>query len=60
MLIELATATLLVLATVLIHGVGLGIIGKLLGHELEEEEREHLPAFVVPRTLLHRALSSSA
>ncbi len=43
MLIELATATLLVLATVLIHGVGLGIIGKLLGHELQEEEHEHLP-----------------
>jgi len=43
MLIELGTATLLVLATVLIHGVGLGVIGKLLGHEIEQETHEHLP-----------------
>ncbi|MDE1172827.1 MAG: hypothetical protein PW790_03965 [Parvibaculaceae bacterium] len=43
MLIELTASTLLVLATVLLHGVGLGVMGKFLSAEIEEETREHLP-----------------
>lgn len=43
MLVELGASTLLVIATVLIHAVGLGIIGKLLGREIEQETLEHLP-----------------
>lgn len=43
MLVELGVSTFLVLATVLIHAVGLGIIGKLLGKEIRQETREHMP-----------------
>jgi hypothetical protein len=34
MLVELCVSTFLVLATVLIHAIGLGIIGKLLGKKI--------------------------
>jgi hypothetical protein len=43
MLVELCVSTCLVLATVLIHAVGLGIIGKLLGKKIRQETPEHLP-----------------
>lgn len=43
MLVELGASTLLVVATVLVHAVGLGIIGKLLGREIQQEASEHLP-----------------
>ncbi len=43
MLVELGASTFMVLATVLIHAVGWGIISKLLGREIEQETREHLP-----------------
>jgi hypothetical protein len=43
MFVELGVSTFLVLATVLIHAVGLGTIGKLLGREIQQETREHMP-----------------
>ncbi len=43
MLVELGASTSLVVATVVLHAIGLGIISKLLGQEIEQETREHLP-----------------
>jgi hypothetical protein len=43
MLVELGASTILVLVTVLVHAVGLGVIGRLLGQEIHQETREHMP-----------------
>jgi hypothetical protein len=43
LLVERCASACLVLATVLIHAVGLGIIGKVLGKKIHQETPEHLP-----------------
>lgn len=43
MLLELGVSTCLLLATVVIHGVGLGVIALLVKREMEQEQHEHLP-----------------
>lgn len=42
MLVQLTVATLMVLLTVTIHGVGLLYLARLLSHEREEEREAHI------------------
>lgn len=44
MIIQLAVATLMVLLTVTIHGVGLALLGKYLRLEARDEMSRHVPA----------------
>lgn len=44
MIIQLAVATLMVLLTVTIHGVGLALLGKYLRLEVRDEMSRHVPA----------------
>lgn len=43
MFLELAVSTGLLLAAVVIHGVGLGVIARLVKREIRQEVQEHLP-----------------
>jgi Ion channel len=44
MILQLIVATAMVLLTVIIHGAGLALLGKLLQQELAEERAHHVPA----------------
>jgi len=51
MIIQLAVATLMVLLTVTIHGVGLALLGRYLRLEARDEMSRHIPALST-RTLV--------
>jgi len=50
MLVQLGVATLMVIATVLLHACGLAVLGRLLRLEAREEVTRHVPA-ISARTL---------
>jgi hypothetical protein len=43
MFAQLAVATLMVLLTVIIHGAGLAVLGRILRLELRDEDNRHVP-----------------
>lgn len=55
MIIQLAVATLMVLLTVTIHGVGLALLGRYLRLEARDEMSRHVPA-LSRRTLVFTLL----
>lgn len=53
MIVQLAVATVMVLLTVIIHGGGLAILGRMLRGEVHTERAHHVPGFRCGRWLLH-------
>lgn len=47
MLVQLLVAAFMVMTTVLIHGIGLALLGRILRHELHHERELHLPRLSV-------------
>ena len=45
MIIQLAVSTCMVLLTVVIHGAGLAILGRMLRGEVQMERAHHVPSF---------------
>lgn len=43
MLLQLAIATVMVLITVMMHGLGLALLGRLMQGEIEQERAHHVP-----------------
>lgn len=44
MIVQLSISTVMVLITVIIHGIGLAVLGRLLHGEIREERAHHVPA----------------
>jgi hypothetical protein len=47
MILQLAIATVMVLATVMMHGLGLAVLGRSMGREMKQEREHHVPALSV-------------
>ena len=45
MIIQLLVSTTMVIVTVIIHGVGLAILGRMLGGEVQVERAHHIQSF---------------
>jgi Ion channel len=44
MILQLATATVMVLLTVMIHGLGLAMLGRTMRSEMRQEREHHVPS----------------
>jgi hypothetical protein len=47
MILQLATATIMVLLTVMMHGLGLALLGRAMRSEVRQEREHHVPALSV-------------
>lgn len=47
MILQLATATVMVLLTVMIHGLGLAMLGRTMRSEMRQEREHHVPSLSV-------------
>jgi Ion channel len=47
MILQLATATVMVLLTVMIHGLGLAVLGRTMRSEVRQEREHHVPSLSV-------------
>lgn len=43
MILQLAIATVMVLLTVMMHGLGLALLGRSMGREVQQERQHHVP-----------------
>lgn len=44
MILQLATATVMVLLTVMMHGLGLALLGRFMRSEVKQEREHHVPS----------------
>lgn len=47
MILQLALATIMVLLTVMMHGLGLALLGRFMRSELKQEREHHVPSLSV-------------
>lgn len=44
MIVQLGIATMMVLLTVMMHGLGLALLGRVMSSEVQQERQHHVPA----------------